>query len=87
MQIAFSFILNEINSNYQLYVVHANYPAEKENRKTFQKELNINLLRQVTKNNTLQLHYQETGKPYIDGNNAISFSHSGNYTALMITNL
>ncbi|HOZ90894.1 MAG TPA: 4'-phosphopantetheinyl transferase superfamily protein [Bacteroidia bacterium] len=85
MQIVFSFILNEINSNYQLYVVQANYPSEKESRKTFQKELNTKLLKQVTKNPSLQLHYQETGKPYIDGNNAISFSHSGNYTALMIT--
>ena len=85
MQMEFSFILNEININNQLYVVHANYPSDKESRKLFQKEINIKLLRQVTKNSTLQLHYQETGKPFIDGNHAISFSHSGNYTALIIT--
>lgn len=85
MQTEFSFILNEINNNCQLYIVQANYPSDKKSRKLFQKELSIKLLRHVTKNNTLQLHYLDTGKPYIDGNNAISFSHSGNYTALMIT--
>ncbi|HMR46943.1 MAG TPA: 4'-phosphopantetheinyl transferase superfamily protein [Bacteroidia bacterium] len=85
MQINLKVVLSKQTSSFEWYVFETILPSNNEIKKLSSKDLNAKLLQSVTGNSNLKLHHLPSGKPFVNDFSPVSFSHSGAYTALMIS--